>query len=44
MEIIKNNKKAIATGIAFLAGGLAAVGYIVPQPIILFLYSVLGLN
>lgn len=44
MEWIKKNKKGIATGIAFVAGGLAAIGYGIPEPVIVLLYNVLGLN
>lgn len=44
MEAIKNNKKLIATGIAFLLGGLSATGYIIPKPFVDLLYSVLGLG
>lgn len=44
MEAIKNNKKAIATAIAFTLGGLSALGYIIPKPFVDLVYSVLGLG
>jgi len=43
MNFIKENKKTVAMGVAFVAGGLSAIGYSLPEPFIALLYSILGL-
>lgn len=44
LDKIKANKKGIAMGLAFVAGGLSAIGYGIPAPVIELVYSLLGLG
>lgn len=43
-NFITTNRTVITGVIAFVGGGLTALGYTIPQPVINLLYSVLGLN
>lgn len=44
MAWVKNNKKVVATGVAFVVGGLSAIGYGIPVEFVNLLYTVLGLG
>lgn len=42
MEFIKKNKKTIGLTITFIVGGLGAIGYGVPEPLVAMIRSALG--
>jgi hypothetical protein len=44
MDFIKNNKKTIGLAVTFLVGGLAAIGYDIPAPLVSLVLSAFGVN